>query len=264
MVIPKMETSKGPQQNYLDQIFEARGFCSLCRRLVTRSFPKRVISSEEEISRVMDQENIQLEPAPHVHIYWIDKNFCVRRVEGIRIRDDGLKTQTRVVSETLHPYKEGNVVLLGDNYLSSFNSIGGFLIRNGSTIIEAMPKVFDYSLVTKYSADQDITVSILPAAGSNVSNLSGWAKVLVKAIESCHSDVDANCIWLTLSYGDANAGRNPVAVEAVGCALVDKNPLTTPSLAEAKKRGLGPIDLNKIEILGEPIEDVKIKIPKQS
>ena len=59
-------------------------------------------------------------------------------------------------------------------------------------------------------------------------------------------------------------GRDAVAVEAVGCALVDRNPLDTPSLAEAAKRGFGPIDLNKIEILGEPLENVKIKIPRQS
>ena len=161
----------------------------------------------------MDQENIQLEPAPHVHVFWIDRNLCVRRIEGIRIRDEGLKTQTRILNETLNAPNESNVVLLGENFLSSFNKICGFLIRNGSTVIEAMPRVFDNSLVTKYSSEQDVTVSLLPSSSSNVSILSEWVKVYVKAIESSIRDFDSNSIWLALSYGDTNAERRPVAVD---------------------------------------------------
>jgi hypothetical protein len=208
-----MESRKHLQQNYLDETFEARGFCSLCRRLVSRTFTKRVIVSDEEISRIMDQEKIQLDPAPHVHVFWIDRNLCVRRIEGIRIRDEGLKTQTRIVNEALNAPKESNVVLLGDNFLSSFNRISGFLIRNGSNVIEAMPRTFDNSLITKYSSEQDVTVSILPTSSSNVSNLSEWVKVYVRAIEGSIRDFDSNSIWLALSYGDTNAERRPVAVD---------------------------------------------------
>ena len=208
-----MDSRKQVEQDYLDETFEARGFCSLCRRLVSRTFTKRVIVSEEDISRIMDQENIQLEPAPHVHVFWIDRNLCVRRIEGIRIRDEGLKTQTRILNETLNAPNESNVVLLGENFLSSFNKICGFLIRNGSTVIEAMPRVFDNSLVTKYSSEQDVTVSLLPSSSSNVSILSEWVKVYVKAIESSIRDFDSNSIWLALSYGDTNAERRPVAVD---------------------------------------------------
>lgn len=219
-MILKMESSKHLQQNYLDETFEARGFCSLCRRLVSRSFSKRLIVSEEEISRIMDQENIQLEPAPHVHVFWIDRNLCVRRVEGIKISDEGLKTQTRIVSETLNAPRESSVILLGDNFISSFNKIGGFLIRNGGTVIEAMPRTFDNSLITKYSSDRDVTVSILPNGSSSVSNLSEWVKAYVKAMESSPGDLDSNSIWLALSYGDTNAERKPLAVDEKILALL--------------------------------------------
>jgi hypothetical protein len=161
----------------------------------------------------MDQENTLLEPAPHVHVYWIDKNFCVRRVEGIRIRDDGFKSQSWMIEEALKPHQEGKVILLGGNFVSSFNFIGGFLLRNRSTVIEAMPKSIDNSLITMYSPDQDATVSVLPTSQSNLSNISEWVKVFVKVIGSSQSSLDSSSIWLAMSYADANAGRCPVSVD---------------------------------------------------
>jgi hypothetical protein len=209
----EMENNKRLQQNYSNEVFEARGYCTFCKHPVSRSFPKRVIVPEEEISRIMDQENILREPAPHVHIYWIDKNFSVRRVEGIRIRDDGLKTQSWIIDEALRPRQEGNVILLGDNFVSSFSSISGFLMRNRSTVIEAMPRNIDNSLITMYSPDQDAAVSILPASHSNVSNLSEWVKVFVRVIGDTQSNLDSNSVWLAISYADTNAGRGPVSVD---------------------------------------------------
>jgi uncharacterized protein (DUF362 family) len=49
-------------------------------------------------------------------------------------------------------------------------------------------------------------------------------------------------------------GRDPVAVEAVGSLLVGGTPLKIPSLAVAKQRGLGETDIEKIEVIGEPLE----------
>jgi len=57
-------------------------------------------------------------------------------------------------------------------------------------------------------------------------------------------------------------GRDAVAVDAVGFALVGVKPLDAPSLAEATKRGLGCADLSKIEVLGESLKNVKIRIPE--
>jgi len=208
-----MENNKRIQQDYSNETFEARGYCSLCKHLVSRCFPKRVVVSEEEISRIMDQENALPEPAPHVHIYWIDRNFSVRRVEGIRIRDDGLKSQSWIIDEAIKPRQEGKVILLGGSFVSSFSCIGGFLLRNRSTVIEAMPKSIDNSLVTMYSPDQDTSVSVLPTSQSNVSNISEWVKTFVRAIGNSQSNLDTNSIWLMMSYADANSGRCPVSVD---------------------------------------------------
>jgi len=57
-------------------------------------------------------------------------------------------------------------------------------------------------------------------------------------------------------------GRDAVAVDAVGIALTGKNPLEIPSLVEATKRGLGQVDMKKIEVRGEAIKDVKIELPR--
>lgn len=52
-------------------------------------------------------------------------------------------------------------------------------------------------------------------------------------------------------------GRDAVAVETVGAVLVDEDPLSIPSLAVAKNRKLGETDINRIEVLGEPLETLK-------
>lgn len=54
-------------------------------------------------------------------------------------------------------------------------------------------------------------------------------------------------------------GKDAVAVDAVGYALVGREPLEIYSLLEAMNRGLGQADLEKIKIEGEPIENVKIE-----
>jgi hypothetical protein len=188
-----------------------------------------VVVSEEEISRIMDQENAIFEPAPHVHVYWIDRNFCVRRVEGIKISNDGLKSQSLMIDEVIKPRQEGKVVLLGENFVSGFNSIGGFLLRNRSTIIEAMPKSIDNSLITMYSSDQDATVSVLPTRQSDVSNISEWVKVFIKAMGNNQSNLDPNSIWLAMSYADATAGRSPVSVDEkiIGLLISSKQYVVT-------------------------------------
>jgi hypothetical protein len=252
-VIPRMDSEKQLQQNYLDEKFEARGFCSLCRRLISRTFTKRVIASDEDISRIMDQENIHLDPSPHVHVFWIDRNLCVRKIEGIRIRDEGLKTQTRIVNETLNAPKESNVVLLGENFLSSFNRICGFLIRNGSNVIEAMPRTFDNSLITRYSSELDVTVSLLPNSSTDASILSEWAKVYVKALEGSIRDFDSNSLWLALSYGDTNTERKPVAVDEKILSLL----LSSKHLVATLRPEIKSLILSFSDELGVELESIE-------
>ncbi|MHA2499344.1 MAG: DUF362 domain-containing protein, partial [Candidatus Hodarchaeales archaeon] len=52
-------------------------------------------------------------------------------------------------------------------------------------------------------------------------------------------------------------GRDAFAVEAVGAHLVGLDPAEMPVLQEARKRGLGEIDLEKINIIGD------VDAPKQ-
>jgi len=52
-------------------------------------------------------------------------------------------------------------------------------------------------------------------------------------------------------------GRDAVAVEAVGAALVGLKPEKIPVIKEAVKRGLGVGDIEEIEVLGSSIESLK-------
>lgn len=55
------------------------------------------------------------------------------------------------------------------------------------------------------------------------------------------------------------AGTDPVAVDAVGAAVMSIPPEKVKHLRLAEERGLGICNLEKIETLGEPIEKVKKK-----
>jgi uncharacterized protein (DUF362 family) len=56
------------------------------------------------------------------------------------------------------------------------------------------------------------------------------------------------------------AGTDPVAVDAVGAAVMDVAPEDVKHLLLAEKKGLGTCQLANITILGEPIEAVKRKL----
>lgn len=55
------------------------------------------------------------------------------------------------------------------------------------------------------------------------------------------------------------AGIDPVAVDAVGAAVMGISPTDVKHLVLAQKKGLGTCNLEKITVLGEPIEKVKRK-----
>ncbi len=54
-------------------------------------------------------------------------------------------------------------------------------------------------------------------------------------------------------------GRDAVAVEAVGAAIVGLKPEKMPLIQKAMKRGLGEGDIKNIEVLGTPFENLKEK-----
>lgn len=55
------------------------------------------------------------------------------------------------------------------------------------------------------------------------------------------------------------AGVDPVAVDSVGAAIMGVNPKDVKHLVLAEEKGLGTCDLNKITVVGEPLEKVKRK-----
>lgn len=55
------------------------------------------------------------------------------------------------------------------------------------------------------------------------------------------------------------AGTDPVAVDAVGAAVMGISPTEVRHLVLAEKKGLGTCRLENIEVIGEPIERVKRK-----
>lgn len=67
------------------------------------------------------------------------------------------------------------------------------------------------------------------------------------------------------SYGDPKyvglvlASEDGVALDAVACSIIGYNPMAMPTIIEAHKRGIGLGDVKDIKIVGENIEDVKVK-----
>ena len=57
----------------------------------------------------------------------------------------------------------------------------------------------------------------------------------------------------------AIAGTDPVAVDAVGAAVMDIQPSAVKHLVLADKKGLGTCKLDEITVLGEPLEKVRRK-----
>jgi uncharacterized protein (DUF362 family) len=55
------------------------------------------------------------------------------------------------------------------------------------------------------------------------------------------------------------AGTDPVAVDAVGAAVMGIPPTSVKHLVLAEKKGLGTCNLEQITVLGEPIEKVRKK-----
>jgi uncharacterized protein (DUF362 family) len=77
--------------------------------------------------------------------------------------------------------------------------------------------------------------------------------------------IDATCIYADPSSEDridTNVlvlGRDAVAVESVGMYLTGLDPTKMPLIQEAMNRGLGEGDINNIEVLGAPLEQIRDK-----
>jgi uncharacterized protein (DUF362 family) len=106
----------------------------------------------------------------------------------------------------------------------------------------------------------------VPAKGSIHNHLSEKIVDLVSIIKPSAAIIDGiiaceghetsgNPVEMNLVI----AGVDPVAVDAVGAAVMGIPPESIKHLRLAEERGLGICHLERIEILGEPIEKVKRK-----
>ncbi len=59
-----------------------------------------------------------------------------------------------------------------------------------------------------------------------------------------------------VELGAVVAGQDFLATDAVGCVVMGHNPLEIPHIKLAGERGLGELDLSKIEVVGTPLEEV--------
>jgi len=78
----------------------------------------------------------------------------------------------------------------------------------------------------------------------------------VDAMEGDHNQ--GNLVHL----GTLIAGRDRVAVDAVGCAQIGLDPEKVPLLAMAAKAGLGVHRLEEIELVGEPLQPRRFELPQ--
>ncbi len=93
----------------------------------------------------------------------------------------------------------------------------------------------------------------------NIVNLASIIKPSVAVIDGIIAgeghELSGNPVEMNLVV----AGTDPVAVDAVGAALMGINPRSVKHLRLAEARGLGTCDLDQIEVLGEPIDNVARK-----
>lgn len=72
------------------------------------------------------------------------------------------------------------------------------------------------------------------------------------------------CFGVPLNLNTVVAGRNVVAVDAVGAYLMGFDPLRLPSIYKnpiklAHERGLGIADIKRLDIVGEEIDDIRVR-----
>jgi uncharacterized protein (DUF362 family) len=96
----------------------------------------------------------------------------------------------------------------------------------------------------------------LPAALLDMYKAIGGIDIAV--LDGTHVFLGRKKKRMTVSPNLLIVGKDAFAVEAVGAHLVGFNPMEMPVLQEARKRGLGEIDIDKIRLIGEiePYKDM--------
>jgi uncharacterized protein (DUF362 family) len=96
-----------------------------------------------------------------------------------------------------------------------------------------------------------------------MEGIGGIDLAVLDASYACYGKFEAGKPFNRVRTDLLVVGRDIVAVDAVGEALMGRNPMDSPSIAEATRRGLGESDLQKVKVLGESLESVEIELPSQ-
>jgi uncharacterized protein (DUF362 family) len=94
---------------------------------------------------------------------------------------------------------------------------------------------------------------------SNIADLASIIKPIIAVVDGIIAGEGHESSGNPVEMNLVIAGKDPVAVDSVGAAVMMMPPHDVKHLRLAEKIGLGTNDLNQIEILGEPIEKVRKK-----
>jgi uncharacterized protein (DUF362 family) len=178
------------------------------------------------------------------------KDLFTDRVVPFNLSDDTETRKVKISDEEIpfsHVLFEPNV-FVSTHILRTFDK--GSIIKNLLGLIPDRKKArfhkkLEATLLDAYEAIGGIDLAVLDGT---------YAHVGTGATASTDGRIRTNVMIV---------GRDAVAVEAVGAYLVGLKPEELPVIREAVKRGLGEANLDRIEALGVPLEEIRQKISQQ-
>jgi len=94
---------------------------------------------------------------------------------------------------------------------------------------------------------------------ANIADLASVLKPSVAVVDGIIAGEGHETSGNPVEMGIVIAGTDPVAVDAVGAAVMGISPAEVKHLSLAAEKGLGTSSLDEITVLGEPIERVTRK-----
>src|SRR4030042_33888 len=206
---------------------------------IAKSFDKtpKVYLAESDNYRGTGSERLQI---------W--KNLFSERVVPFNLSSDKDTRQVKIIGESVglsHILFKPNA-LVSTHILRTFEK--GSVLKNLFGLIPDKKKA-KYHHLTKsrqLGLEQAIMDVYEAVGGVDLAVLDGTRIALGVMPDS--PTVDANILMV---------GRDAVAVEAVGFAALGYDPENIPVIKEAINRGLGEGNVDKIQILGTPIKQLK-------
>jgi uncharacterized protein (DUF362 family) len=206
---------------------------------IVRSFDKAhtIYLAESDNYRGTGSERLQI---------W--KKLFSERVVPFNLSEDKDRRQVKIIGETVglsHILFKPSA-LVSTHILRTFEK--GSVLKNLFGLIPDKKKAKYHHLTkSRQSGLEQAIMDVYEAVGGvDLAVLDGTRIALGVMPDS--PTVDANILVV---------GRDAIAVEAVGFATLDYDPENIPVIKEAMNRGLGEGNVDKIQILGTPIEQLK-------